>query len=94
VKDVVQANILALEKDISYEIFNVGTGRGTSVNELAGMIISRMNSDLAPEHLPKQPGEYELSIADIEKAKAYINFEPRHSIQDKLDEVIQYYKST
>ena len=53
------------------------------------MIIDKIAPGRAPEYLPKQPGEYEWSIADIEKAKTSIGYEPRHGLRDKLDEVIQ-----
>jgi UDP-glucose 4-epimerase len=42
VKDVVNANVLAMEKNLS-DVFNVGTGKGISVNALAKMLLKLTN---------------------------------------------------
>jgi UDP-glucose 4-epimerase len=49
VHDVVKANIAAIKSDITGEVFNVGSGVSTSVNDLAKMVSEICGSDLEPE---------------------------------------------
>ena len=50
VSDIVQANLLALEKDTAdYQSLNVGTGRPTSVREVAWLLTAGLGKDLQPE---------------------------------------------
>jgi len=50
VKDIVSANILALKSDVENEIFNVGTGKSTTIAELANILLEGLGKkDLKPE---------------------------------------------
>jgi UDP-glucose 4-epimerase len=91
VGDVARATLLALESDRSHpEAFNVGTGRGTSVKEIAGLLIRRLRPGLEPLFQPPQPGEIRHSIADISRIRGTLGFRPRWTIADRLDEVIAW----
>lgn len=48
--DTALSNVLAMESDASGESFNVATGTSTSLNELVGIILKEMGSELKPEH--------------------------------------------
>lgn len=45
-------------------VFNVGTGRSTSVRELAGHLLALTGKDLPVEHLPERAGDLRHSLAD------------------------------
>lgn len=92
VEDVALANILAMERDLGGEIFNIGTGKGTNVNEIAQLLIKHINPAIGPEYGPVQPGEPANSIADINKAKELLGFEPHYQLEDKIDEIIEWNK--
>ena len=68
--------------------YNLGTGRGTSLNQLAAMLVAR----LAPEHgvayAPAQAGELRYSVADITAARTALDYHPTRSLEADLDEVI------
>jgi len=50
VSDIVQANLLVLKNTKSdYGVFNVGTGRSTSIGKIAQMLIQRYGSSIPPE---------------------------------------------
>jgi len=79
VKDVVQANMLAAEStddEIIGEIFNVGTGKNYSVLDIAKMI--------GGEYMFTEPrrGESKETLADIDKAKKLLNYEPKTDLKD------------
>ena len=73
VADVVEANILAAmsdNPDVLGETFNVGTGTNHSVLELATMI----GKDLV--HIPERPGEARTTLANIDKIRSMLGWEP------------------
>jgi len=90
VGDVVRATLLALESDVSGEIFNVGTGKGTSVRQIARLLIDRLQPGLEPRFEPPQPGEIRHSIADISRIRQRLGFHPQADLSDKIEEVIAW----
>ena len=79
VKDVVEANMLALttqnEKAIG-EIFNIGAGNNYSVNEIADMIGGGRS------YIDAREGEARVTLADISKARDILGWEPRVKVQE------------
>lgn len=91
VSDIVKANLLALENENAVNnIFNVGTGRGTSVNELAAMLISKIYPDAKIQHELARAEELRYSIADISKARNLLGYVPETNLSAQIPEVIQY----
>ena len=70
VSDVVYANILASQKDIdSYgEVFNIGTGTGTEIQEVADLMSTYQIK------IPERPGEVMHSTANIDKVKEWFGW--------------------
>lgn len=67
VDDIVAANLAVLdapEAEVVGRAFNVGTGRATSVNEVAAGLIAVLAPGTRPEYAPAQAGEMRYAIAD------------------------------
>ena len=92
VKDVARANILALKKEASNQVFNIGSGRGRTINEVARILSEKVNPRTEFDYSPQQAGEPSDSIADISKAKKLLGFKPVENIEDKIEEVIEWNK--
>jgi UDP-glucose 4-epimerase len=82
VSDVVSANILATEKELlNYgEVFNVGTGIGTSIESLANVVSSNQI------HLPEREAEINHSRANVDKIKEALEWEPKINVLQWLKE--------
>jgi len=93
VGDVVQANLKAMEWSGSKGIFNIGTGEPQSVNEIAGILCKIMNPDLKPVYEQEKQGELKNSIADLTKAKKDLGYYPSAKFEEKIDEVITWWKN-
>jgi UDP-glucose 4-epimerase len=90
VKDVVQANVKAMESK-AVGTYNVGCGEETSVNNLAETMIALFSSPLKPRHTSERPGEVKHSVADISRAKKDFGYSPECSLTQGLSETLQYY---
>ena len=90
VSDVIQAFSCAI-KNIEAkcgEVYNIGSGKATSINELASLLISSKGKDLQIIHKPEIQGEIKFSKADISLAKTDINYLPEVSLRDGLASLV------
>ncbi len=88
VKDVVEANILAVESDAT-GIFNIARGVRVTVNQLVQLVIGIMGSNnVKPVYNEPRHGEVRHSFADISKAKTF-GYNPRYSLEEGLTETIR-----
>ncbi len=88
VKDVVKANLLASKT--GRETYNVALGHSTTILELAENIIEITNSKSKIQFLEERPGDIKHSQANPTKFNA-LGFKPEYSIQEALEETINYY---
>ncbi|KXA92539.1 hypothetical protein AKJ64_02885 [candidate division MSBL1 archaeon SCGC-AAA259E17] len=91
VKDVVRANILALEKKgISGQAFNIGSGRAISINELLDTLLDLTGMyDLEPIHREPRSGDIRHSRADLSKAAEKLNYTPDVSLKEGLRRLVE-----
>lgn len=93
VRDVARATVMALESDLDGEVLNVGTGVGTTVEEIASLLASRIRPGTAPVHVAPHPGEIRYSIADISKIRALLGFRPQAVFAEQIPEIIEWNRS-
>lgn len=93
VKDVVDANFLAaFTPDISNEIFNIGSGRNTSILEIAQKLLKLCKKDhLEPDFISPRPGDVKDSLADISKAKEFLGYQPKYTFDSGLKETLNWF---
>jgi UDP-glucose 4-epimerase len=77
VSDVVDALIAVAESDKIGEIYNVGSGRPVSVNELV-----RLLGSPPTVRIPKRPGEPDCTWADISKIERDLGWQPKVNFAD------------
>ncbi len=92
VSDVVEALMLAANADKTCigNIFNIGTGKNTSIKEIAKLIIGLGNATVAPKH-GRAIIEPRHSVADISRAKKMLGWEPQIALENGLKKTHQYF---
>lgn len=68
--------------------YNLGTGVGTTVNELAQLLVERVRPGTPITRAPAQEGELRHSVADIAAARAALGYAPRRTLRGDIDAVI------
>jgi len=93
VKDVVEANMLALaRREAVGEVFNISTGEPITINKLTQTIQKIMSkSFLKPVHAEPRPGDIKHSYGDITKARRNLGYEPKVQLEKGLSELVKYY---
>jgi len=85
-KDVVEANLLALEKETENKVFNISTNTETSVNELFKKIKEIMNSNINPIY--KNPIKEVRNIRlDNSLAEKELNWKPKVELNEGLKKI-------
>lgn len=88
VKDVVEANILAVESNAT-GIFNLGSSQRVTINHLTQLVIKLVgNSTIKPIYKDSRPGDITHSLADISKARDF-GYYPKYSLEVGLKETIR-----
>jgi len=92
VGDVVKANLLAL-KDESSDIYNVGTGIETDVNELFIELNKIIGSGKEEKHGPTAAGEQMRSVITSDKLFNKFGWRPSTKIDDGLKATVEFFKN-
>jgi UDP-glucose 4-epimerase len=93
VKDCARANLLALGTGAT-GIFNLASGQGTTVNELAAIIKEVTGSSGQPAYGPEKPGETRQIYLDASLAGEVLGWEPEVSLEEGLAETAAYFQKT
>ncbi len=92
VSDVVEANFLAAKtenKEVFGDVFNIGSGKEISVNEVVKIIVGEKG--LKPVHEPPVI-EPKASLANIGKAKKFLNWQPQVNFEEGMKETLGYFE--
>ncbi len=89
VDDVVEANVLALERG-SGEMVNIGTGIGTSVNQIFRELKSILDFAGEPQYEPPRPGEVQKIYLDAARAQRVLGWTPRTNFRAGLEKTVAW----
>jgi UDP-glucose 4-epimerase len=92
VKDVVQANIRAMESN-AQGVFNVANCQRIDLNELANTIMEMTGITVPVLYESPRKGDIHDSLADITRAKAGFNYEPEYTVKTGLKETIEWFQN-
>ncbi|MGH9876462.1 MAG: NAD-dependent epimerase/dehydratase family protein [Nitrososphaerales archaeon] len=93
VTDVVSANVLAMTSKIDFGIFNVGTGIGTSFNDLVALINKLLGTSIEPVHADNPIKNYvHDTIADLSLVSKSLGYKPQWALEKGIKFLIDYYK--
>ncbi|AAC06623.1 ADP-glyceromanno-heptose 6-epimerase [Aquifex aeolicus] len=90
IKDVIKANLLALEKNVS-GIFNVGTGRARSFNEIVSILNKELGTNYEIEYFDCPYDFYQkFTEADLTKIREALGYEPEYSLEEGIKDYLPY----
>ncbi len=91
IKDIVRANLLALRVPDDYlnPVFNVGTGKETTLNELYQNIATLLKKEAKPIYLPARAEEQPRYFLDNSKLFRAVGWQPKVSLKEGLEWVLK-----
>lgn len=91
VEDVVRANLLALEAPGGHSI-NIGTGRGTSVNQLYAVLQKLTGFTPQAQRGPARPGELARIALECSLARRVLGWQPQVSLEEGLSRTVEHFR--
>ena len=88
VNDVVNANIMSMDSNITHEFFNVGTNTAITIVDLAKTIIECSGLNIEPIFGPALDGDVHQTKANIDLIKKKIGWEPSIMLVDWIKDII------
>jgi UDP-glucose 4-epimerase len=92
IDDAVKATILAAKSDRALgEVFNVGTGVETTVNQLAETISFLTGNRVIPEHISRRDVDnIRRRVVNIEKARRALRWVPEVTLEEGLRRTVEW----
>ncbi|HVO75563.1 MAG TPA: NAD-dependent epimerase/dehydratase family protein [Ignavibacteriaceae bacterium] len=90
VGDVVKANLLTMNNKES-DVYNIGTGKETNVNQLFGLINKITGKNKEEKHGPPAPGEQMRSVITSDKIFKKIGWRPSTTLDDGLKKTVEFF---
>jgi UDP-glucose 4-epimerase len=94
VGDLCDAILLALESDISGEVFQVATGTETTIAQLAALLKLTAHSDAAITHGPSRQADIRQNYSAIEKIRGTLGWEPKVNLKEGLRMTMKWFQKS
>ncbi len=93
IEDLVRALLLAAEKNKHFNVFNVGTGKNYTLNELVKILNRHMNKNIKSEYIenPMKDTYVYYTLADIKKTEEVLGFKYEINLDEGIDKLLKYY---
>lgn len=90
IRDAVEAITNAAACDSVEGVYNVGSGRGYSLNEIVRAIFDTTGKAVEVKYSTARPFDVPVSVLDISRARADLKWEPNTSLEEGLDRTWRY----
>ncbi len=92
IDDIISGVIAAMDLQSPLEIFNLGNHRSESLKTLVESIEDCLGKKAILRHLPIQPGDIEVTYADIAHSQKMLHFQPATDLQTGISKFVEWYK--
>lgn len=93
VSDCARANLLALTHPDAAGIYNIGSNRGTSVNEIFTELKSLTGYPLQPDYGPPKLGETRRIFLDASRIERQLEWIPEETLSEGLESTLDYFRN-
>jgi UDP-glucuronate 4-epimerase len=93
VDDIIDGVVLSLDKQLSYEIFNLGESSTSSLDELVSLLEENLGCKAQIERLPDQPGDVPVTYADISKSRRVLGYDPQVPVDEGIRRFVQWLRT-
>ena len=91
--NVIQANLLACHGPVeaSGQVFNVGAGDRTTINQLWSLIAEAARADVEPRNEAPRAGDVRHSLASLERIETVLGYRPEVDVREGLRRTVAWY---
>jgi len=92
VDDIIQGVVAGVDRAIGFEIFNLGESSTVSLRDLIVNLEMISGRKAILDLQPQQPGDVEVTYADVSKARRLLDYNPTTTIQQGLKAFIEWFE--
>lgn len=92
IDDIIDGVQAAVDKNLAFEIINLGGSRTTELRQLVSLIEKSTGKKARTIKSPDQPGDVPVTYADVSKAKKLLGYKPKVKIEDGIPLFVKWYK--
>lgn len=92
VADIVDGIIAAMEKDISFDVINLGNSSPVDLKKFISILENHTGKKAKIKRLEEQKGDVPITYADISKAKKVLGWKPKTSLDTGIKSMVDWYK--
>ncbi len=92
IDDIVDGTVKAIEKKLSFEIFNLGYGNPLPLLKFVRLVEKHIGKKAKKKLLPMQKGDVRKTSADIAKAQKLLNWAPQVSPKEGVKNFVEWYR--
>ncbi|MCP3682789.1 MAG: SDR family NAD(P)-dependent oxidoreductase [bacterium] len=93
ISDIVAGILAALDKELEFEIINLGDSNPVELNYLVELIESAVGKKAKIKKSGMQMGDVNKTYANISKAKKLLGYEPTVKIEEGIKKFVEWYKN-
>ena len=92
ISDIVDGVVRSIDRPYSYQLFNLGKGNGTSLNEFISIVEKHVGKKAVIKQMPDQPGDVPYTCASVEKARVMLGYEASVSFDEGIRRTVEWYR--
>lgn len=94
ISDIVDGVVRSLDHQHPYQVFNLGKGDGTSLNEFIAIVEKHTKNKAVIRQLPDQPGDVPYTCASVEKARVLLGYRATIPFDEGIRRTVEWYNGT
>ena len=94
IDDIVDGVIAAIDNPLAFEVINLGESQTTTLRDLIALLERLSGKAALVEQRPVQPGDVEITYADISKARRLLGYNPSTPIEDGLGRFLEWFEDS
>jgi len=92
VTDTVDGVIACTQKELGFEVFNLGESQTVTLSYLIELIEKELGRKASIDRQPPQPGDVPITFADVSKARAKLGYHPHIKIEQGIKMFIDWFR--
>ena len=93
IDDIIDGVEAAVDKNLAFEIINLGESETIELNRLVSLIEENIGKKAKVVKMPMQPGDVPITYADISRARKLLGYEPQVKVDEGIPLFVKWYKS-
>ena len=93
IDDIADGVVRAIDRPYPYQIFNLGKGSGTRLDEFISLVEKHAGRKARINYLPKQPGDVPFTNADVSKARRLLGYRPKVPFEEGIRRTVLWFRN-